>query len=140
MLKKILIRVDADCNIGLAHIVRIHALIKAMGEPYELFLWGRGVNIQNYFPAVQVFETGDGLLDGMKDILEKVNPDLLITDHPHLSADHWSQLSGAALCPVICIDDEGGPVIADLILNGTVLPAYHHYPALPSDGMVLSGG
>jgi len=40
---------------------------------------------------------------------------------------------------VIAIDDEGGEIIADLIINGTVLDRYHQYPNLARGNCILAG-
>lgn len=140
MTYKILIRVDAHLDIGLAHAVRVRGLLEAMDVSTEVFVWGRGDNLADVLPFASIFETTDDLLWGMEQVLEQVSPNMILVDHPHLSADQWARLYQAAPCSVVAIDDEGGPVQADLVINGTVLPAYHHYPALASASRALCGG
>jgi len=40
---------------------------------------------------------------------------------------------------VIALDDEGGELMADLVINGTVPDNYHFYPALRPGGKALTG-
>ncbi|MGE5506656.1 MAG: hypothetical protein ACM31L_19700, partial [Actinomycetota bacterium] len=40
---------------------------------------------------------------------------------------------------VAAVDDEGGAVVADLVVNGTVLDQYHQYPVVPAGARVLAG-
>jgi spore coat polysaccharide biosynthesis predicted glycosyltransferase SpsG len=66
-------------------------------------------------------------------------PDALLLDLPCYEADVFDTLRGTGI-PLICIDDWGGPIAADLVINGTVIDAYHRYPNLPAGATALTGG
>ena len=61
-------------------------------------------------------------------------------DHPRHNG-RWSQLvrRAAAGTLVAVIDDWGGEIDADVIINGTVLDDYHHYTGMPDGALVLTG-
>ena len=76
--------------------------------------------------------------DTLAAILSSEQPDAVIVDLRQHTAELWSALRGSGR-PVIAVDDEGGELTADLIINGTVPDSYHFYPALRPDGRALTG-
>jgi spore coat polysaccharide biosynthesis predicted glycosyltransferase SpsG len=64
----------------------------------------------------------------------------VVIDHPRRNGP-WSRLVRRAVpgAVVAVIDDEGGDLDADLVVNGTVLEAYHRYSGLPARAQVLAG-
>ncbi len=138
--KHILVRLDANHKIGLAHAIRVSSILQLLNEPYRLTVYGEGELIATYFPAQKlVSASGDDPNDFLA-IVERVRPHLILVDHPRPGEKFWRLLSHRAFgIPVVAIDDEGGGVDADLIINGTVLDQYHRYSALRPQAKLLVG-
>jgi spore coat polysaccharide biosynthesis predicted glycosyltransferase SpsG len=71
-------------------------------------------------------------------MIERLRPDAVMVDVPHMSAEGWRAAAGRGV-PLIAVDDVGGEVMADVVVNGTVLEEYHEYPRLASDAVVCAG-
>lgn len=149
---KILIRMDADHHVGLAHAVRVSRLL-AVGRmcfgtawDFEVHLMGHVPEYANFFkPTTQVHgfsekeDHEDARARAVVRVAAEIDADVVMVDHPYLGLKSWRIFSTGG-CPVIAIDDVGGPVIADVILNGTVLDAYHHYPHMADRNFIHCGG
>ena len=135
---RVLLRLDAGHAVGLGHAVRARALLEALGRPLDLVVAGRGEALAAQFPAARHVPCGAGGDADLADLVARESPDLVLVDLPHLPESGWRALRGAGR-PVAAVDDEGGAVVADLVINGTVLDRYHHYPALPPGARLLCG-
>ena len=129
-MRKIVLRLDGDFQIGLGHAVRCAALIAALAKPVALHLVGRGEGLARIFPGVPV--TSPDVLDQLP------LPDLVLMDRPDIEPAFWTwaKTCGAS---IVVIDDVGGSFPAHLIINGTVLPDYHHYRDVLPEGRVAAG-
>jgi spore coat polysaccharide biosynthesis predicted glycosyltransferase SpsG len=133
--KKILICLDADHEIGLGHAVRTSAVLAALGRPVRVAVAGEGAQLKTFFPGAQRFAANDAA-----GAVTAFAPDLVLADPARADAAWWSALDAAAgTIPMAAIDDFGGDVIADLVINGTVLEQYHRYPCLRAGARVLAG-
>ncbi|MCF8473598.1 MAG: hypothetical protein K9G26_02790 [Emcibacter sp.] len=148
---KILIRLDADHHVGLAHGVRISKIL-AFGQSKYGSLWDFDIsligNIPHYdkffdtscpvYPLSQDQGTEEERAQMTLQVAKESAADILLVDHPHLTKISWDIFSASNL-PLIAIDDEGGDVIADLIFNGTILETYHHYPEMKHKDRIKAG-
>ena len=136
----ILVRLDANHKIGLAHAIRVSAILDLLTVPYQVSVVGEGDLIANFFPGQQVFRvTADNNADFFS-LIDELQPDIILIDHPQLGSIFWRLLRGRVSgIPIVAIDDEGGDVEADLIFNGTVLDQYHHYPLAGPQAMLMLG-
>lgn len=129
---KILIRLDADHHVGLAHAVRVSGILSLGKWDLEVHLIGNLPQSEKFFGSeAQIHPIGGGREQdkaiSVTETAERIKADILMVDHPHLSEISWNIFAKSGL-PLIAIDDVGGAVTADLILNGTILNDYHHYP------------
>lgn len=133
--KKILVCLDADHEIGLGHAVRTSAVLAALGRPVRLAVAGEGAQLDAFFPGAQRFAGNDPA-----SAIAAFAPELVLADPARADGAWWSALdAAAATIPLAAIDDFGGGVIADLVINGTVLEQYHSYPCLRAGARVLAG-
>lgn len=138
---KILIRLDVDHHVGLAHAVRVSKILSLGGWDFDVHLIGNLPYCEKFFGAAVQTHSLDGNNEQARalkvvETAERIKADVLLVDHPHLSEISWDIFAKSTV-PLIAIDDEGGPVRADLIFNGTVLDAYHHYSSMDN---VYCGG
>jgi len=140
MTKNILVRLDANHDIGLAHAIRVSSILALLSEPYRVTVAGQGAQITDFFNGQHVILDSAESDDVFFQLINDIKPSLILVDHPKLGHDFWhflAEFSGAI--PVVAIDDVGGAVDADLILNGTVLDEYHNYPMAGSSARLLVG-
>lgn len=130
----ILIRLDAYHQIGLAHAVRTSAILNALAEPAHLHVLGKGPFIKKFFPpSTTVHHFHDNTITEDQQALEtielchRIGANLLLCDQPQLTRASWQRFIKAGL-PTIAIDDYGGDLVADKVINGTVVNDYHNYP------------
>lgn len=149
---KILLRMDVDHNVGLAHAVRV-ARILSLGREIHGATWDFEVHLVGHAPQYDRFFDKAVTLHllsadrgrerenaiQVRRLADEIQADVLMVDHPHLTAFSWD-IFGKGDAPVIAIDDEGGPVVADLIFNGTILDSYHHYPRMTNAAVIHAGG
>lgn len=137
---KLLIRLDANHEIGLAHAIRVAAILRLLEIELDLTIAGNGQLITAFFPGARLVQASVENLESFVSLVDAVTPDLILVDHPRPGATFWQALrNSASKIPVVAIDDEGGDVEADLIINGTVLDEYHHYPSLAPNSRLLLG-
>jgi len=134
---RLLLRLDADYRTGLGHVVRTAALVGRLGSAHDITVCGSGAVIGGYFPGARWLDT-DGLGDSLESLIDRLRPEAVLVDSPHLSAAMWRSAAERGV-PLIAIDDVGGDVVADVVVNGTVLPEYHVYPQLATDAVVCTG-
>ena len=77
-----------------------------------------------FFPIARVRSVAG---EGFDSILQREQPDAVIVDLPRHIADLWRKLRSSAGL-VIAVDDEGGEIDADLVINGAGPESYHCYP------------
>lgn len=137
----LLLRLDANHGIGLAHAIRVAAILALLDMPHRVTVAGDGELLADFFPTARHHPlAGDGK-DEFFALLRQTSPGLILVDHPRPGAGFWAKLKvHAGAIPVVAIDDEGGDVDADLVINGTVLDEYHRYPVLRTQAKVLTGG
>ncbi len=136
----ILVRVDANHEIGLAHAIRVSAILELLKLPHRLTVAGAGELITDFFPGQRLFPVNIGSHNAFLSLIDRSRPDLILVDHPRPGHNFWHEISMCAGdIPVVSIDDEGGEVDADLVINGTVLDQYHHYPLLRPQASLLLG-
>jgi spore coat polysaccharide biosynthesis predicted glycosyltransferase SpsG len=134
---RLLVRIDADHRTGLGHVVRTAALVGRLASRHDIMVLGAGAVIAEYFPGAEWFDTG-GNLDCLESMIESQRPDAILVDSPHMPVVSWRRAADLGV-PMIAIDDMGGDIVADVVVNGTVLEEYHSYPLLASDAVVCAG-
>jgi spore coat polysaccharide biosynthesis predicted glycosyltransferase SpsG len=133
---RLLLRIDANHRVGFGHAVRSSALVATLRLVTELVVAGDDLHaLASFFPSARLRSVER---DNLTAILDSEQPDAVLVDLPRHTPNMWSVLRGNGR-PVIAVDDEGGAVTADLVINGTVLDDYHLYPALSSRGRALVG-
>ncbi len=137
-LRRLLVRVDADHEVGLGHAVRVGALLAALEMPLDLVVVGRGTALSALFPhARHVLLSDDGDEPGWAGALA-IRPEAVLVDLPRWVRRPWARLRAAGL-PIAAIDDEGGVFDADLVINGAVLEECHRYQGLPPGALLRLG-
>lgn len=137
----ILVRLDANHEIGLAHAIRVSSILRLLNTEHQITIAGQGNLIADFFPGQKLLPTTAADPDTFFSLIDRIRPTIVLVDHPRPGANFWLQLKErAGNIPVVAIDDEGGAVDADLIINGTVVDEYHHYPVLSSSSRLLLGG
>jgi spore coat polysaccharide biosynthesis predicted glycosyltransferase SpsG len=133
---RLLLRIDAGHQLGFGHAVRSSALVDALASKTEMVVAGDDLDaLAGFFPAARLHSVER---DTLAAILESERPDAVLVDLRRHAPDLWSALRGPGR-PVIAVDDEGGELTADLVINGAVPDAYHCYPALRPGGKALTG-
>lgn len=136
----ILVRLDANHKIGLAHAIRVSAVLDLLKAPHRITVTGAGERIIDFFPGQRLLPVCVEDNDAFFSLIGEIQPDLILVDHPRPGHSFWHGLSvSAGDIPVVSIDDEGGEVDADLVINGTVLEQYHRYPRLRPQAKLLVG-
>ena len=136
----ILVRLDANHQIGLAHAVRVSAILDLLTVPRRITVAGAGELIADFFPGQQLLPASVEDHNAFFSLIGEIRPDLILVDHPRPGHGFWHGLrASAGDITVVSIDDEGGEVDADLVINGTVLDQYHHYPLLRPQARSLLG-
>lgn len=138
--KRILVRLDADNRIGMGHAIRVAGLLELLQTPYELTVIGHGEPLETMFPSANLISTGQESLKRFCYAIHEVNPDLVLVDYPWSDSILWETARVSPELPIVAIDDEGGEIAADLIVNGTVLDEYHQYSGQFEGTKVMAGG
>jgi spore coat polysaccharide biosynthesis predicted glycosyltransferase SpsG len=136
----ILVRLDANHLIGLAHAIRVSAILDLLKVPHRITVAGADELIAGFFPGQRLLPVSVEDPNAFFSSIGESRPDLILVDHPRLGHNFWHGLSvSAGDIPVVAIDDEGGEMEANLVINGTVLDQYHRYPLLRPPARLLLG-
>lgn len=139
MPRRLLVRLDANNNVGYGHIVRTGGLLEQIKTPLSPVIVGALDD-----PPIGIAETlpysNSAGGSALEEAIAAVKPDAILVDLPAWVDRPWAAFKRAGV-PVIAIDDEGGPVEADLIVNGTALDEYHRYdePGPPARKLIGPG-
>ncbi|GGE30651.1 hypothetical protein GCM10011367_01190 [Marinicauda pacifica] len=137
---RLLVRVDATHEKGLAHAARTSRLIASLPGSLEVELVGTGESLSRFFPGVTITPTGPDAGATVLARVEAFEPAAIMIDEPDMDPGLWAALEKVPHIKRIAIDDFGGPMPADLAVNGTVIPRYHTYTGLRSGGKSMCGG
>ena len=133
---RLLLRIDAGHIVGYGHAVRCSALVEAIGGATEVVIAGdESRELSHYFPGARFRSVTS---EDFESILIGERPSAVIVDLPRHDADLWRLLRAHAPL-IIAIDDEGGGIEADIVVNGAVPESCHRYPALRSGAIALTG-
>lgn len=132
MTSTLLLRLDATFETGMGHAMRVRHLIDALAIKPRLVLVGRGEALPGLFPEARHYPDPALLLQAARE----AGAAAWLNDTPAYLAEEWDEMT----LPGIVLDDFGGGYPAQLAINGTVLPEYHHYPRLAPGGRALCGG
>jgi spore coat polysaccharide biosynthesis predicted glycosyltransferase SpsG len=139
-MSRLVIRVDAGPTLGLGHAVRCAALSEVLGAALVATVVGAGAVLPGLFPGRETVAVDADDDDGFAQILAGLEPAAVVIDHPWRNGSLSRLVRRAAPgARVAVIDDEGGDLDADLVVNGTVLDEYHRYTGLPSRAELLVG-
>jgi spore coat polysaccharide biosynthesis predicted glycosyltransferase SpsG len=139
--RRILVRLDANHCIGLAHAIRVAGTLSLLEALREITVVGDGELLAEFFPNACRYLTALDDRHRFPALAAELRPDLVIVDHPHPGEGFWRALRASiGDVPLVAIDDFGGDIDADVVINGTVLDEYHHYPCLGSEARLLAGG
>jgi len=133
----ILVRVDANDVIGMAHVIRTAQLINQFNFKFHIFLLSNDEIVKKYIHCREFIKLKDNEMSSLSTVLSQVKPDLVIIDYPLMNKSLWEAYRNKS--NVIAVDDYGGEVIADVIINGTVLNEYHLYPKIKESTKVFAG-
>lgn len=133
---RLLVRLDAG-PAGLGHAVRVSGVLGLMSPKVDLLLVGQGEGLQDWFPKLLPIDPESP--GGLTAICEAERPDAILLDLPRYPPSLFAELRAIGL-PLVCIDDWGGGIDADIIINGTVLDEYHRYSDVRPDATLLLGG
>jgi spore coat polysaccharide biosynthesis predicted glycosyltransferase SpsG len=129
--------VDADPTIvGFGHALRCSALVEALGPDLDVVVAGDdAATLSAIFPGAQVRSVAR---EGFNFIFRGEQSDAVIVDLPRPAAVPWPKLRSLARL-VVAVDDEGGAVDADIVINGSVPESCYQYPALRPGAIALTG-
>ena len=136
---KVMVRVDAGLEIGFAHVVRLQQFLQMFPRPLKLSVVSRSENMSQFFENAEHVQLGAVGSDGFKEIADRIKPDMFICDHPHAEHEIWQQVRWDENIVTVAIDDFGGLMTPDCVINGTVLSEYHNYPGISTSGLKLLG-
>ena len=127
---------EADSEVGMGHAVRCAGLLQAVTLPHTLSVVGGGPVLASLFPDARHRSAPDWRhLDWAA--LDLPHIDLVLADIPFYRPRDWHRLRCPG-APLVVIDDHGGEVPADVVINGSVLPQYQCYDT-PAPGRLLAG-
>lgn len=135
---RILLRVDANGRVGMGHAVRLAALVDMLRPGCELHVAGSDATLRAAFPQLPLHPLDSEDFAGLREVLDAVKPQLVIVDLPPTLPRPWQIIREWGRVAVAALDDEGGALDADLVINGTVLEQYHHYQC-PAATRILCG-
>ncbi len=136
---RILLRLDANHQIGLGHAVRTSEILGLLPSCYDLVVAGDGPQLRKFFPQAKIIPVGEEDVAQVRDIASRFGAELFLCDHPRAPTVLWDAVRYRPDLPCVAIDDKGGRIKADLIINGTVLAKLQRYKGVPDGGQVLTG-
>jgi spore coat polysaccharide biosynthesis predicted glycosyltransferase SpsG len=137
----ILVRLDANHHIGMGHAIRVSAILDLLKTPHSTTVAGDLGLISDLFSAKRTNIVPVKDTEAFFALISTTQPDLILVDHPRLGPNFWRRLSKYNSCAasIVALDDEGGDVEAELIVNSTILDQYHRYPLLRPQATLLCG-
>jgi spore coat polysaccharide biosynthesis predicted glycosyltransferase SpsG len=109
-------------------------MIAQLPFPVQMTVAGNGEALAALFPHAHLIQPGGRDLETLAAACGAAG---VVVDLPAYDADEFRRPPRAT--PRIVIDDFGGPLQADLVINGTVLERYHHYPHMREAHRMLCG-
>jgi spore coat polysaccharide biosynthesis predicted glycosyltransferase SpsG len=137
---RIVARLDADVTVGMGHAVRLRAMIDALDPGAKVSIVGQGQGLASVFPEADIHAPGNSPVDRIAALVAEARADLVLCDHPRMDDKLRRDLPRHLEVPTVIVDDFGGDLRADGIVNGTVLSAHHRYPDLEHNTLTLCGG
>jgi spore coat polysaccharide biosynthesis predicted glycosyltransferase SpsG len=133
---RLLVRLDANNHVGYGHIVRTGCLLQQLETRLSPVALGALDNPPIEIGEALPYSSSSGL-DALDEAIAAVKPDAILVDLPEWVDRPWASFRRAGV-PVIAIDDQGGRVDADLIVNFTALDEYHRYdePGPPAQKLI----
>ena len=136
----LIIRVDALHETGLAHAARCSRLLDLLPERPRVHVLGQGEALAEFFPHDKVVPVKGPIDVFLKALVIETEANAILVDQPSKDPLLWEALEALPQLKRILIDDFGSDAPADLVINGTVIEAYHTYPNLREGGQALCGG
>ena len=140
----VFIRLDANHHVGLGHAARMAQLLGEVKNPIEAHIFGIGDQLGIFFHNGEILHRQTQEKSEAERAAEFIalaqehQADILMIDQHDQTPGTWDAYARSAI-PVISIDDYGGNVQANLIINGTILHKYHHYPMMDDLSSVYCG-
>ncbi|WP_421859641.1 hypothetical protein [Oceanicaulis sp.] len=136
----LIIRVDAVHETGLAHAARCSRLIDLLPQRPRVHVLGQGEALSEFFPYDKVVPLKGPVDVFLKALVIETEADAVLVDQPTHDPELWAALDALPQLKRLMVDDFGSEAPADLVINGTVIEAYHTYPNLREGGQALCGG
>lgn len=137
-MRRLLLRLDANHEVGLGHAVRVGAVLAELKTPVRPIVAGRGDALATLFAGAEQYPLPDDDTDTHWAELAALRPHAVLVDLPRAPARPWTELRRFGV-PLIVIDDEGSVLDADLVINGTALGDHALYRELPAGARKLLG-
>jgi spore coat polysaccharide biosynthesis predicted glycosyltransferase SpsG len=124
--KRLLIRVDAGFDVGYGHAIRVDGLLQLLKTRIAPIVVGTVSALPPMLAQAEIHPCPKAGADLAAALSTGLRPDAILVDLPRRARFPWHDVRKLGV-PLIAIDDEGGEVEADLIVNGTVPEEYHQY-------------
>ena len=123
---KVILCIEANATVGFGHLVRCAAILNQLSSDCELTLVGDVQDTSIFKQAVNVvacseWQSMDWVAMGIS------HADVVLVDLPLHRAVNWSCFRKIS-SKVVAVDDYGGDIDADVIVNGSVIQQLHHDP------------
>lgn len=135
----LIVRVDARHETGLGHAVRTSRLLAALEPDLAVTVVGDGEALNALFPDAARRSAEKDAAAAVLAAAKDTGAAALLMDEPAPDPAVWAALDALPQIHRVMIDDFGADVAADLVINGTVIDAYHRYPNLRPGGEALCG-
>ena len=133
---KIALLVEANSIVGMGHAVRCSAIVKELKGVASFYVISLSGGLEELFPFADHFMINEwGNIDWGESYGKGV--DAVIADIPFYYEVDWDEIKYLN-SPLVVLDDHGGDVRADVIVNGTVVDEYHNYHL--SEAVLYCGG
>ena len=123
---KVILCIEANATIGFGHLVRCAAILNQLSSECELTLVGDVKDTSIFKKAVNVVACSEWLsMDWAAMGISQA--DVVLVDLPLHRQVNWSCFRKIS-SKVVVVDDYGGDIDADVIVNGSVIEHLHHDP------------
>lgn len=136
---RVLVRLDDNPVIGRGHVVRTSALLALLKDASEVVVAGDSSSLSGWFPGAILEKVAANDFASIGMLAAEHQPDLFLCDHPNAPAHIYDVVREGCDVPCVAIDDKGGHVGADLIVNGTVIEELQRYEDLRPNAQLLAG-